>query len=129
MPDGCRYDGRFVLDDDLRDWKVIKSEEMEDGRISETTEALNADVKDPEAMARWYDVTPEQYLASQAWAGKNLARVRREGKDRVEWFHNFVRTIYKSLIWPPADGTEPQPTPRRNGQRHKASMVAHRTRR
>jgi hypothetical protein len=36
------------------------------------------DIQNPEAMARFYGIPLEDYLAGQEWARENLARVRRE---------------------------------------------------
>ena len=75
------------------------------------------------AMARWYGVTLEDYLAGQEWARENLPRLRREaGLDPAI-----------GLPVEPTNGVEPQPAdapaapaPRLNG--HKASMISHRVR-
>jgi len=101
MPDGSRYNGRYNLYGDYKETGA-------------------------EAMAHCYGVSLEEYLAGQEWARENLPRLRREvGLDPDT-----------GEPLPPTNGTEPQPadapaqpTPRRNGQRHKGSIVAHRARR
>jgi predicted DCC family thiol-disulfide oxidoreductase YuxK len=55
MPDGKRYDGRYRLPGDL-DWA------RENG----------VDIDDPEAMAKWYSVSLEEYLEGQEWADENF---------------------------------------------------------
>jgi len=106
MCDGSRYDGRLNLK-----WE---------------TEMIQHMIEDDEAMSRWYGVPLESYLAGQKWARENLPRLRREAGLDPE----------TGLPVEPTNGTEPQladapaqPAPPRNGQRHKASIVTHRTRR
>lgn len=59
MPEGERYDGRFNLPGDLKD-----------------AQATGADLNDPAAMAGFYGVSAEEYLAGQSWAQENLAALR-----------------------------------------------------
>ena len=62
MPDGTVYDGRFNLSAD----------------ISRAIEWNSDNPEDPEAIADWYGVSLEDYLAGQEWARENLPRLRRE---------------------------------------------------
>ena len=103
MPDGSRYDGRYNL-------------------VFETMHLPlhSVDPTDPEAVARFYGVSVNEYLQGQEWARENLPRLRQG-----------VMRLLEELI---NNGTEPQPAdasaqpaPHRNG--HKASMVSHRVRR
>jgi hypothetical protein len=107
MPDGSRYNSRLNLNGDIEAAK---------------TENVNPD--DPTAMAEFYGVSLEAYLAGQEWARENLPRLRREAGLDPDTGEPL----------PPANGVEPQPAdapappaPRWNG--HKASLVAHRVRR
>jgi len=83
----------------------------------------DVDTKNPMAMADFYGVSVEDYLAGQEWAREHLADLRREaGLD-------------PDTGWPlqPADAPVP-PAPRPHRQRRagtglKASMVSHRVRR
>ncbi|HEC22744.1 MAG TPA: pentapeptide repeat-containing protein [Chloroflexi bacterium] len=59
MPDGSLYDGRFNLPGDLDPARLEVN-----------------DVDNPAAMAEWYGVSLEIYLAGQAWARENLPRLR-----------------------------------------------------
>jgi hypothetical protein len=68
MPDGSRYDGRFILVGDIK--QAAKND---------------VDPDDPAAMAEWYCVPTEVYWAGQAWAHKNLAK--RQVEDRREDDH------------------------------------------
>ncbi len=61
MPDGQLYDGRYNLEGDL-EWV------REDG----------LDANNPEDMAKFYSVSVEAYLAGQAWARQNLAKLHGE---------------------------------------------------
>ena len=79
---------------------------------------------DSEAMAAFYGVPVEQYLASQEWAREHLADLRRSAGLDPDTGEPL----------PPTNGAEPEPAdapalpaPRRNG--HKASMVSHRVQR
>jgi hypothetical protein len=71
----------------------------------------------PTGMARYYEISLEEYLAGQEWARENLPRLRREAGLDPDTGEPLE----------PTNGVEPQPAPRRNG--HKASMVTHRVRR
>lgn len=64
MPDGKRYDGRFNLQDDI------------DGAI----EFQNANPDNPKDMARYYQVSITRYLQGQAWAKKNLSKLKPKAK-------------------------------------------------
>jgi uncharacterized protein YjbI with pentapeptide repeats len=107
MSDARIYNGRFNLRGDIV--TAIKH---------------NVQVDIPEAMARFYGVSLEEYLAGQEWARENLAGLRRSvGLDPAT-----------GRLAQPTNGIKPQPAdapaspaPRRNG--HKASMVTHRVRR
>lgn len=59
MPGGERYDGRFNLPGDLKD-----------------AAAAGIPLSDPEAMADFYDVAREEYLAGQQWARESLSVLR-----------------------------------------------------
>jgi hypothetical protein len=108
-PDGYTYRGALNLHDDL---------------IAAMHYGVNP--KDPVAMADWYSVSLEEYLAGHEWARENLADLRREaGLDP----DTGLPVEPTNGVEPQPDDTPVQPAPRRNGQRHKASMVAHRTRR
>lgn len=110
MPDGRIYDGRFNLSGDFN--IAIKHG--------------NASPENPEAMARWYGVSLEEYLAGQEWAREHLADLRREaGLDPG----TGLPVEPTNSVEPQPTNTPAQPTPRRNNHRHKASMIAHRTRR
>jgi hypothetical protein len=64
MPDGLTYYGRFNLVGDL-----------------ETAEEEGIDTDNPEAMAEWYTVTPEEYQRGQEWARENLDKLPGETED------------------------------------------------
>jgi uncharacterized protein YjbI with pentapeptide repeats len=108
LPNCSLYDGRFSLWGDMRFLAKVD-------KVSITS---------PQAMARYYSVPLEDYLAGQEWAREHLADLRREaGLDPDT-----------GLPLPPTNGTEPPPADvpappalRRYG--HKASMVTHRVRR
>ncbi len=65
MPDGSRYDGRYVLIGDLN-WARRKG----------------VNLNSPEEMAAFYDVSVEQYMAGQTWWAQNRQRFR----DRSELY-------------------------------------------
>lgn len=69
MPDGKRYDGRYMLPQDI--WNA---------------EYLGIDTEDPKAMADFYEVPLTRYQEGQAWALENLSRLRKEGED---WYENW----------------------------------------
>jgi hypothetical protein len=80
-------------------------------------------------MAKYYGVTPEEYLAGQEWARENLLRLcRSAGLDPDTGLPVSAAVVASSIIASsqPADAPAP-PAPRRNG--HKANMVTHRVRR
>jgi uncharacterized protein YjbI with pentapeptide repeats len=99
MPNGSLYDGRYQLYVDID--------------VAKTTEEINPD--DPQAMASFYGVSLEEYLAGQAWAREHLADLRRDAGLDPDTGRPLLQ---------PADAPA---APRRNA--HKASMVAHRVRR
>ena len=79
---------------------------------------------DSEAMAAFYGVPVEEYLAGQEWAREHLADLRREAGLDPDTGEPL----------PTTNGAKPEPAaapalpaPHRNG--HKASMVTHRVRR
>ena len=106
MHNGSRYDGRFNLKKDINQAKV---------------ENVNTD--DPKAMANFYSVHPEEYLAGQEWAREHLADLRREAGLDPDTGEPLPPT--HGVAPQPADAPAP-PAPRRNG--HTASMVAYRGR-
>lgn len=59
MPDGSRYDGRYVLPGDLN-WAKRKG----------------VNLNSPEEMAAFYGVSVEQYMAGQTWWAQNRHRFR-----------------------------------------------------
>lgn len=65
MPDGSRYDGRYVLPGD-RNWATRKG----------------VNLNSPEEMAAFYGVSVEQYMAGQTWWAQNRQRFR----DRSELY-------------------------------------------
>lgn len=102
LPDGETYDGRLNLAGDLNHARFIQFNR-----------------NDPLAMARYYKVSPEEYLAGQQWAAEHLTAVRRLAK------------------LDPDPGTSKLPTEeatknggaRKNHRRMKSSLVTHRVRR
>ncbi|HEX9371768.1 MAG TPA: pentapeptide repeat-containing protein [Roseiflexaceae bacterium] len=126
MPHGSHYDGRFMLNDDIKftmlgDFRFADPSNPDGDLCRETANPYN-----PEEMACWYGVSLEEYLAGQEWARENLPRLRREAGLDPDTGEPL----------PSTNGAEPQPAdvpaqpaPRRNGQRHKGSIVAHRARR
>lgn len=54
MPDGSRYDGRLSLEGDI-----------------ERAQLNGLDPSKPEEMAKWYEVSTEQYLEGQEWYRQN----------------------------------------------------------
>jgi hypothetical protein len=61
MLDGSRYAGRFQLSGDIARAKLHK-----------------INLQDPEAMAKFYGVSLEEYQRDQEWAQENLVKIRRE---------------------------------------------------
>jgi uncharacterized protein YjbI with pentapeptide repeats len=55
LPDGSLYDGRFNLAGDIKDART-----------------LHIDIDDPQAMADFYGVLPEDYLEGQKWVKAHL---------------------------------------------------------
>jgi hypothetical protein len=107
MPDGSRYDGRYDLAGDRR--RMLKQ---------------GTNINNAEAVAAYYGVSLEEYLAGQAWARENLPRLRRAAGLDPDTGLPVEPT--NGIEPPPTDAPAP-PAPRRNG--HKASMVTHRVRR
>jgi uncharacterized protein YjbI with pentapeptide repeats len=58
MPDGQRYDGRYNLLGDLADAQV-----------------LHVDLQDPEAIANFFGISLQDYLAGQRWAREHQTNV------------------------------------------------------
>jgi hypothetical protein len=113
MPDGNRYDGYLLLAGDI---KIARNN--------------NVNIEDPEAMANFYKVSLEAYLAGQKRAIMNVLPLH-PGAKLISASNKSLLQILLSEPLPPTNGTEPQPAdvpaPQRNGQ-HKASMVSHRVR-
>jgi hypothetical protein len=63
MPDGCRYDGSFCLDDDLK-------------HLEKHCARRKLDTSDVDVVAEWYGVELDIYAQGQEWAVKHLAAVR-----------------------------------------------------
>ena len=120
MFNGYIYDGRYNLDSDF---------------VAFIDEAVGSSSDKPfdDRMASFYGISLEEYHRGQQWAQFNLSRVRREagiGKEPKGTVHLTYSMEPKPAAKPqPADVAPAQPAPRRNAHRHKASMVAHRTRR
>ena len=109
MPNGKFYEGRYCLHHDLVRARWV-----------------DCDPDSHSDMARFYGVSVEEYLAGQEWAREHLADLRREAGLDPDTGLPMEPT--NDTEPQPANGTEPQPPARRNGHRHKASMVAHRGR-
>lgn len=69
MSDGGLYNGRFNLSGDIRLAK----------------ERDNVDIENPKALAHWYGVSLEGYLAGQEWARENLTRSRDLNLIRLQY--------------------------------------------
>ena len=62
MPNGTQYAGRFNLEGDLFWAKAYH----------------DIDIMDPKTMAKFYDVSLEEYIAGQEWEKVNLPKLRSE---------------------------------------------------
>lgn len=64
MIDSSKYDGRYNLEGDLT-----------------FAEQTKININDPEAMAQWYGISLEEYLAGQEWAKENLEDLQERAKQ------------------------------------------------
>jgi uncharacterized protein YjbI with pentapeptide repeats len=76
MPDGSRYDGRYCLPGDL-----------------ELAAFLGLNLADPHAMADFYDVQTDTFIAGQRWAARYLDQLLADldARDAVAHSSNWAR--------------------------------------
>jgi uncharacterized protein YjbI with pentapeptide repeats len=107
MPAGTRYDSRYNLSGDI---------------LTARNHGIRPD--NLEQMAQFYGLSLEDYLRGQEWARTILPALRRIAK-----LDPAGNRVHPSNALPQPAAAPVQSAPRRNNHRHKASIVAHRTRR